>query len=439
MNEPLVHVLVITCNGREHLRECFDSLLASTYANARLVLIDNGSEDGSGEFVRDAYGHDPRLEIVRCPRDLGWGGGNNVGLQRAQAAGADYAFLLNDDTVTAPDAIERLVETAENQADLGALAPKILLYDHPDLLNSVGMDCSIIGCGWDIGMGRLDGERWNERRPVLGVCGAACFLRLQTLRKTGLFPPEFRIYLDDLDLCMRIWNAGYTISSCPEAVVRHKFSATMGRGERARHKYYLNTRNRMWLVMRNFPWSRLPRVKVALSIGECRAIGRAILDGEFWKVAAHLKAWAAGAAYLGRALAERRRRRGQGTGKCRFWRLIRTDRLFFGGVDLPKDGWYALKEVKDKKVRPMSARARCCVDAGKLRVVHVNCYPHLGATNVQLIANGEVITTLETLDSDETVIDTPCGTLDIVARRIFDGDQTGEPVDLGGWIGVEPA
>lgn len=335
MKSPLVYVLVINWNGREHLEECFDSLVAGVYPNARFVLIDNGSTDGSAEFVKQRYGHDARVEVIRNGSNLGWSGGNNVGMERALDAGADYVFLLNNDTVTAPDTVAKLVEMAEPGPEIGALAPKMLLYDNPAIVNSLGLECSVVGCGWDIGIGQPDGPEWNEPRQVIGVCGGACFLRSEALRKTGLLPTDFDIYLDDLDLCLRIWNAGYEIWNCPQAVVRHKFGATMGKGKQVRRKYYLNTRNRARLVARNFPWSKWAYLKLMYLWGEGRAIGRAILDGEFWRVWVHLKAWAAYIPYAPKVFAEKAWRRRTGLNKCRFWHLVRKQPLFFPGVDLP--------------------------------------------------------------------------------------------------------
>ena len=437
MASPLVHVLVINWNGREHLEECFDTLLAGTYDNARYVLIDNASDDDSVPFVRERYGADARVEVVECPKNLGWSGGNNVGLQRALDAGADYVLLLNNDTATAPDALDRLVTMAEGNPKIGALAPKMLLYDNPALLNSVGLECSIIGSSWDRGIGRLDVPKWDEPRAVIGVCGGACLLRASALRETGLLPEEFGIYLDDLDLCLRLWNAGYEVRTCPEAVVRHKFSATMAEGKRARRKYYLNTRNRMYLILRNFPLSRWLRVVPALCIGECRAIGRAVLDGEPWRVGAHVRAWGAAMAYLPRAWEARVQHRRAGLSRTRFWHLIRTDRLFFEGTEFPKDGWYAERAVAGIRVRPMSARAHLPAAAGKLRVTIVNCYPRLGSAAVDICLDGEPVVTLETPDQSEQVIEVAGGTLEFVARRVFDADETGERVDIGGWIAVE--
>ncbi|MBI5092263.1 MAG: glycosyltransferase family 2 protein [Candidatus Hydrogenedentes bacterium] len=436
-NLPLVHVLVINWNGLKHLRECFDSLAACTYSNAKFILLDNASEDESAAFVRDTYRNDPRVEILVLPRNLGWSGGNNAGLSRALEYNADYVFLLNNDTVTAPDAIERLVEMAESRPEIGALAPKMLLYDAPGIINSVGLACSIIGGCWDVGLGRLDAPRWNVRRRVAGACGGACFLRVSALRKTGLLPEEFEIYLDDLDLCLRIWNAGYEVWSCPEAAVRHKFSATMGEGERAQRKYYLNTRNRFWLIGRNFPLSHAVPIKLATILGESRALGRAVLDREWWKLGAHAKAWSAAVGYWPQAMAERRRRRREGQRGCRFWGLIELGTLFFPGAEFPLDGWYAERTVRGCRCRPMSHHARLTVTSGSLRVTHMNCYPQLGPTEIQLLQGGSVVATLATRDADTVLLDVEAGTLEFRADRIFDAELTGERVDIGGWIRVE--
>jgi len=437
MNEPLVHVLVINWNGREHLHDCFQSLLEGTYPNAQYILVDNASEDDSVCLVREQFGNDPRVQILECPRNLGWSGGNNFAMARSLEAGADYVFLLNNDTATAPDALEQMIAMAEPRPEIGALAPKMVLFDAPEILNSTGLECSLIGASWDKGVGRLDGPRWNRREVVIGVCGGACLLRAEALRKTGLLPEDFEIYLDDLDLCLRIWNTGYEIWSCPEAVVRHKFSATLGQGTRARYKYYLNTRNRLRVVALNFPILWMPLVKAALLVGEVRAIGRALLEGEPWRVTAHVKAWCAGLGYLPHALIERHRRCRAGLGRCRFWKLVRKDRLFCPGVEVPERGWYTEQSVDGQRLRPMGRQAWEHVPAGRLRLIHSNCYPRLGVTSVCVSMNGAQLAVLSAEGTAVQELDVSEGRLEFQAQHIFDADDTGERSDLGGWIAIE--
>lgn len=439
MSDPLVHVLVINWNGMEHLQECFETLLANRYANVRFVLLDNGSTDGSADYVRGQFASDPRLEIVEFEKNLGWSGCNNAGMERAMEQGADFVLLLNNDTASAPDLIERLVDCSKERPDAGALAPKMLLYNHPELLNSLGIECSIIGNGWDLGIGRLDGPNWDTPAQVLGVCGGACWLRVDALRKVGLLPADYGIYLDDLELSMRLWNGGFEIWTCPSAAVRHKFSATMGQGRRAREKYYLSTRNRLRLIQRNFPLSKTPQFLPYLIWGECKALGRAALDREFWRVAAHLKAWAAAIAYTPMAIAARRtfRRRGLRTGA--FWHMICPRPLFFPGPELPDNGWYPPRLVNGEWVQPISAKATLQIEGGVLRCSVVNCYPDRGEVTLTVSLDGRQVAKIQCPEREKLELELDAGTLDIVAGRIFDAAETGGRADYGGWIAWESA
>lgn len=438
MPQPLVYVLVINWNGKEHLEACFDSLLAQTYTNARFVLVDNASNDGSVAFVREHYGSDSRVEVFECGANLGWSGGNNVGIERSLAAGADYIFLLNNDTASAPDAIERLVAFAEANPKVGAVAPKMLLFDQPWLLNSLGIACTIVGSAWDEGIGRVDGPRWSDPTRVLGVCGGAMFLRADALRKAGLLPQEFEIYLDDLDLCLRIWDTGYECWSCPGATVRHKFSATMGEGARARRKYYLNTRNRLRLILRNFPAGTLANVFAHYTVSEIRSVVRAVLRGEVWKAGAHVRSWFAAIRYVFVALQQRRMMRARGYTIGSFWGLVRKDRYFFAGIELPTRGFYAPIEHGGVRVTPISARARTEVSAGELSVTLVNCYPHLGPAQIELWMNDCVLATLASEFAPQTErLRVEGGTLTLAAKRVLEAESTGAAYDAGGWIIIE--
>lgn len=438
-DEPLVHVLVINWNGREHLEECFRSLLASPYRNVEFVLLDNASDDGSREFVQEQFGHDPRVKIVNTGGNLGWSRGNNVGLERALDAGAQYVFLLNNDTSTAPDAIGAMVAAAETDVTIGSLAPKILLYDNPHLLNSIGLEVSLTGSSWDRGLGRLDGERWNEVREVVGVCGAAWFIRCDVLRKTGLLPTDFGIYFDDLDLSIRIWSAGYRIVTCPDAVVRHKYSATMGQGKRARHKNYLLARNRLRMIQRNYPARYAPAAAWAWGVGAGRTVGRALLDGKPSLAGAEMRALAAAISYAPEMWRERRRRRAMGLSAYAFWRFVRRDLAFFPGTEFPEQGWYAPRTIKGDTLRPMSLRAEYRHKGGPLRIIVVNPYPNCGGVVLDAVQHGQVLAAFDVLEREERLIEAPSGPIQFAARRIFYAEETGELIDIGGWLRVEPA
>ncbi len=422
----------------EHLQECFETLCASAYTNARFVLLDNASTDGSVGFVRVKFGHDDRVEFVECGANLGWSGGNNVGMERALDANADYVFLLNNDTAIAPDCIEQLVSFAESRPEIGGVAPKMLLFDQPDIINSLGIECSLVGVGWDLGLGRIDGPEWAEPRKVLGLCGGACLLRCDALRKTGLLPSDFDIYLDDLDLSLRFWDAGYEVWSCPAAAVRHKFSATMGEGANLRRKYYRNTRNRLRLILRNFPASSVTSVVPAYLRAEAKAVGRALLDGEPWRVWSHLRSWFAGLAYVPAATIARNEARKRGLTIGSFWPMVRRDSLFFHGVELPVDGWYQSRNINGQSFQPMSRMATYKSRGGTLRVTHTNCYPKFGDTNVEVHQGERLLSVLKTTRTDTEELDTSPGDVTFIAKHIFRAEQTGAYEDFGGWLRIEP-
>ncbi len=331
VTEPTVWVIVVNWNGREHLETCLGSLERQTYPARRVVLVDNGSSDGSVAFVRERF---PDVEVIENRRNLGFCEANNQGLRRSIDAGAQYAALLNNDTETDRRWLEELVQAAERSPRAGALASKMLLFDRRDTINSTGLCCSIIGCAWDRGFGQPDGPEWDEPAEVVGASGGAFFVRTAALERVGLLP-RFSIYLEDLDLSLRLWNAGYTIEYVPTAVVYHKFSATMASPRNQYRRAYLNARNRLRVLMRQFPIRHWLRIWARVARAEAKAIGRPVKDGEWWKARAEMCALLAAIAYKPAALVERVRAALDGRGRCRFWHLIDESVDFFSGAQLP--------------------------------------------------------------------------------------------------------
>jgi GT2 family glycosyltransferase len=429
---PSVYALVINWNGLEHLEACLDSLLQSNWPNLRVLLIDNLSSDRSLPFARERYGADPRFEILQCGANLGWSRANNLGIEKALAQNADYLFLLNNDTWTHPETIAHLVATAEKDPKIGALAPKMLLFDQPDLLNSTGLLCSIIGAAWDADIGRLDPPPRNMPQPRIGVCGGAMWLRAAALREAGLLPDDFEIYLDDLDLCLRILKSGYTIQSCPQAIVHHKFSATFGEGPRARRKYYLNTRNRFRIVLRHFPAAHAPKIALALLHGELKALGSALRDRSWWRIPAHARAWLAALAYLPKARRERTTPRKRGPEA--FWPLILDTPLFCPALLLPENGWYPPLQHRNQTCRPIARRAHCQVPAA---TIHAACFTPPNArtpARITITQNGRQLAALSSDDPQPQQFTCAAGTIEFHAHCIFPREETGCPHDTGGWI-----
>jgi len=260
----LVSVVVLTCNGRAHLEECLGSLLAQTRDDREILLVVNGSTDGSAEMVRNRFGEAVRL--IELPENIGYTGGNNAGLR---AARGEYIAVINDDTRTDPRWLEAMVETLRRRPDCGLAACKILSYRDPEIIDNVGH--LIYRDGTFRGRGRLerDREQYDREEEVLAPSGCAFLVRRAALEAAGLFDEDFFIYGDDADLSLRIRLAGWKAVYVPSAVVYHKYSATTG--AYSPFKAFLVERNRIWLTVKCFP-------PVPLLLAPLYAAGRIILQ-----------------------------------------------------------------------------------------------------------------------------------------------------------------
>ena len=330
--QPYVSVAVINWNGRRFLERCFDSLHRLDYPSAQLVLVDNGSDDGSVEFVRERY---PRVKIIANEKNVGFCRACNQGLVEAIKSGTRYVVLLNNDTEVDSRWLSELVKAAEENAQLGALSPKIMFMEPRNFINSTGLCCTIIGNGWDRGIGQPDGAEWNRPAAIIGVSGCALFLRTEAVRKVGMLP-HFDIYLEDMDICLRLWNAGYEIMYVPTAVLYHHFSATMSDKANVLRKEYLNARNRFRLILRQFPLAQFPRIVLNLVKWEARAVGSPIKRRDYRKALAEILAIFATVLYVPDAMVERFRQLAYGRWRCRFWHMVDTKRGFFEGFELPE-------------------------------------------------------------------------------------------------------
>ncbi|MDP8234934.1 MAG: glycosyltransferase family 2 protein [Candidatus Erginobacter occultus] len=243
---PLVSVVVLTCNGLSHLEECLTSLIEQTWTEREIILVVNGSTDGTAEFVRQRFGAAVRL--IELGENIGYTGGNNAGLR---AARGEYLAVLNDDTRTDPRWLESMVDGLERRPDCGLAACKILSYGEPEIIDNVGH--LIYRDGTFRGRGRLERDRgqYDREGEVLAPSGCALLVRKSALEKAGLFDEDFFIYGDDADLSLRIRLAGWKAVYLPRAVVYHKYSATTG--AYSPFKAFLVERNRIWLTVKCFP------------------------------------------------------------------------------------------------------------------------------------------------------------------------------------------
>ncbi len=437
-----MRVLILNWNGMEHLEECFLSLVEGCQReDVEFVLLDNASTDESVSFVRERFMHDPRVVVECLDKNYGWSGGNNRGIMKSIEKGAKYIFLLNNDTKVEKHCIENLIEMSETSPEVGGLAPKMLLYNQPWLLNSIGLECSIIGSAWDRGLGRVDTPRWNQITEVIGICGGAMWLRTEALKQVGYLPEEFSIYLDDLDLCLRIWNAGYRILTFPNAVVHHKFSATWeGSPEKVRQKYFLNTRNRFYLMERNFPVNQFLTILFWTKWGEMKSIGNAIRKGEYWRITKHIQSWVEAIRYLTEARRWRKEKIKTKQGYKNippFWKLIQKGILFCPEIEFPLKGWYKPIPVSGKLFFPMSKFAEIEHNGGIFSFLCGNIFSGGEEINVEIRYNNEIISHVRTTEIHRYSFELPRGVISFEAKHILEAEKIGKSYDTGGWFYFE--
>lgn len=245
---PRVAVIVLNWNGQDVLGHCLRSLMASDYLNLQILVVDNGSSDGSIEYVQNVF---PTVQILSSQTNLGFAAGNNLGIRQMLQQGVDYILLLNNDTVVDEQCVSYLVRTAEGDPSYGALNPKIYYFDPPDRLWYAGGAFSLWkGVTEHWGRKKSDTGRYDRTRAVTFLTGCALFLRSSVLRQVGLLDEQLVSYAEDADLCFRVRRAGHQLGYVPTARVWHKegFSALKHQGQAFR--YHLYVRNSLWVLTR---------------------------------------------------------------------------------------------------------------------------------------------------------------------------------------------
>lgn len=228
------------------MEECLDTVLSQSIRDFESIVVDNGSTDGSAEWLKERWGEE--IAVVALPSNLGFAGGNNAGIRIARGK---YVILLNNDTAVDPGWLAALAEAARRHPDAGMFTPKILNYYRRDEIDNTGL--VIYPDGLARGRHRLekDDGRFDEEGEALVPSGCAGVYRKEMLDGIGLLDDTFFAYGEDVDLGLRARWAGWTCWYIPRAVVYHKYSATTG--AYSPRKAFLVERNRIWILFKNFP------------------------------------------------------------------------------------------------------------------------------------------------------------------------------------------
>lgn len=230
MPAPKVYIIVLNYNRKDDTLDCLESLYRMDYPNFRVVMVDNGSSDGTALAVMEVY---PHAHVIENRRNLMFSGGNNVGIRAALSEGADYVLLINNDTVVAPDMLTKMVEAMKAQPEAGMAGPMIYYYPpkagEPELIWYAGGNVKLWqGLTAHRGIRERDTGQYNEVEYTDYITGCAMLATRECLEKVGLLDPAYYIYGEDADLSMRVRLSGYKLLFVPDAKMWHKVSSSTG-------------------------------------------------------------------------------------------------------------------------------------------------------------------------------------------------------------------
>jgi GT2 family glycosyltransferase len=247
---PLVYVLVLNWNAPLYTLKCVRSLRMLEYANYQIVLIDNGSTDDSVQVLHREL---PDLLLLQTSANLGYAGGNNCGVRYALECGAEYIWILNNDTQVDPNALTALVDALESDPGAALAGSKIYYMDRSERLAYAGADIDYLrGKLCHRGVNELDNGQYDMLEPVAFVTGCSLLVRASLIQKVGLMSEDFFLYCEDVEWNLRFQKAGFTCLYVPHSRIWHKESGSAGGPTNANVIYY-GARNRLYLFERHFP------------------------------------------------------------------------------------------------------------------------------------------------------------------------------------------
>jgi GT2 family glycosyltransferase len=251
---PSVAIVILNWNGRHYLEQFLPSVLTTTYTNLKIIIADNGSTDGSVDYIKRQFS---QVELLLLDKNYGFAGGYNKALKQVQA---DYFVLLNSDVEVSPGWIEPMIRLLESDKTFAACQPKILSYNDKRQFEYAGSAGGWLDLyGYPFARGRIfsicemDNGQYDATEEIFWASGAALVIKSVVYHEMKGFDEYFFAHQEEIDLCWRMQLAGYHIYCCPESVVYHVGGGTLPRGNSL--KTFLNFRNNHILLAKNLPLS----------------------------------------------------------------------------------------------------------------------------------------------------------------------------------------
>jgi GT2 family glycosyltransferase len=247
-----VSIIILNWNRLKDTIECLESVRKMDYPNYEVILVDNGSTDDSPEKLKGLF---PEVILIQNKENLGFTGGNNIGMKRALKNGADYVWLLNNDTVVEPDTLNKLVDAGESNPKIGLLSP--VIYHHSD-------PSKIQFCGSYFDFNSFSVTRFKDlleyesnKTKDISLWGTALLIKSEVIKKIGLLNERYFAYWEDVDYSFRSLKAGYVNNVVSDASISHKLDIIKGtKIRKSLYWFYYMTRNEFWFFRDNIHFSK---------------------------------------------------------------------------------------------------------------------------------------------------------------------------------------
>ena len=244
-----VSIIIPNFNGKQYLKDCLNSIKKQNFSRYEVIIIDNGSTDGSVEYLNENY---PEFALIQNRENLGFATAVNQGIA---ASNAEYVFLLNNDTELEVECVSNLLNCINKDETIFAVSSKMIQNQDRNLIDDAGDEYTILGFTQKVGNNRST-ELYKSKREIFSACAGAAIYRRNIFEIIGYFDENFFAYMDDVDISYRARIYGFKCVYCPEAVVYHHVSATSG-SKYNTFKIRLAARNNVYVPYKNMPWPQL--------------------------------------------------------------------------------------------------------------------------------------------------------------------------------------
>lgn len=241
-----VYIITLNWNNEEDTIECIRSLEKISYKNYKIIVVDNGSEEESVLKIKKQYSE---ICIINNKKNLGFAGGNNIGIKYAINSEADYVLLINNDTTVEENFLSELIDVGESDKKIGVLGSKICYYNEPKIIWSAGGNVNWLkNKGVHIGLNKIDKGQYDKIKEADYLTGCCLLIKREVIEKIGALSEDYFLYYEDTDFALRAKSAGYKSVYVPSAKIYHKVSRSTKPGSSS--YIYYHTRNGLVMAKR---------------------------------------------------------------------------------------------------------------------------------------------------------------------------------------------